>query len=306
MRYWITTHWPHRTDTDKNEVHEDVHVPDGREKSVSGMCKGDLVFIYETKTGRSEIEKTIDGGKKIINRRIGMEGIVVLAEIYTKPYEVEDSEPIKYDDGSKIWWRYCANTKTINSHGFVPREKVNQILGYDKDYSLRGFGIKHSGVKEISSKEYQELLNYFKKDNENENKKLKEKRNISLHAPDITIPEGEMHKKIKELIASNPSIYLNESNLRFIKKEHIFETGDRVDILLQDQFGRFVVVEVEPECGKNNHIGSEQCMKYRSLMSFEHNRKENEVRAILASQKISKDVAEKAERYKIETKEIKL
>ncbi len=45
-------------------------------------------------------------------------------------------------------------------------------------------------------------------------------------------------------------------------------------------------------------------MKYRSLLSFENDRKENEVRAILAAKNISRDVAEKAERYHIETKEI--
>lgn len=72
------------------------------------------------------------------------------------------------------------------------------------------------------------------------------------------------------------------------------------------RLGRFVVVEVEPECEKNNHIGSAQYMKYRSLMSFENDRNEIEVRAILAAKSISKDVAEKAERYHIETKEIEL
>ena len=301
----MTTHWPHRVYTDKNEVHEGVHIPDGRETSVSGMNKGDLVFIYESKTGRSEVETTIDGEKNIIRRHRGREGIVVLAEIVTKPYKDEDSEPTKYIDDTEIWWRFYADTKTINSHGFIPREKVNQILGYAKDYHYRGFGTKHSGVKEITQQQYRDLLKYFLKDNESENKRLEEKHIPSKHVPtNISLPEGEMHKKIKELIASNPSFYLKEPNLEHIQTEYIFETNDRVDILLRDQYGRFVVVEVEPECEKNNHIGSAQCMKYRSLMSFENDRKENEVRAILAAKSISKDVAEKAERYHIETKEI--
>ena len=119
IRYWMTTHWPHRVDTNKNEIHEGVHIPDGRETSIAGMNKGDLVYIYESKTGRSEVETTIDGEKNIIHRHRGREGIVVLAEIITRPYEIEDSEPTKYIDGTKIWWRYCADTKTINSHGFI-------------------------------------------------------------------------------------------------------------------------------------------------------------------------------------------
>ena len=169
----------------------------------------------------------------------------------------------------------------------------------------RGFGRKHSGVKDITIEEYQNLLKYFLKDDENENQKLREKNKPYKHAPNyISAPEGEMHKKIKELIASNPSLYLKEPNLEHIKTEYSFKTNDRVDILLRDQYGMFVVVEVEPECEKNNHIGSAQCMKYRSLMSFENERKEGEVRAILAAKSISKDVAEKAKRYNIEIKEI--
>ena len=112
-------------------------------------------------------------------------------------------------------------------------------------------------------------------------KKPKEKHIPSKNAPtNISLPESEMHKKIKELIASNPSFYLKDPNLEHIKTEYIYKTSDRVDILLRDQYDRFVVVEVEPECEKNIHIGSEQCMKYRSLMSFENDRNENEIRAI--------------------------
>lgn len=143
--------------------------------------------------------------------------------------------------------------------------------------------------------------------NDNENKKIK-KENITrrLIPTGISVPEGEVHKKIKKLIASNPSLYLNETGLMHIETEYVFNTNDRVDLLLRDQYGRFIVVEVEPECEKNNHIGSAQCMKYRSLLSFERERKENEVRAILAAIKISRDVVEKAKKYNIETKEIKV
>jgi len=300
----MTTHWPHRVNDDKNGVHDGVHIPNGRETSVSDMDKGDLVFIYESKTGRAEVE-IIKGEKNITRCHIGREGIVVLAEIITKPYKDEDSEPTKYIDNTEIWWRFYAKTKNINSHGFISREKVNEILGYDKDYHYRGFGTKRSGVKEITRLQYQELLKYFLKDDEKENQKLKEKKVPYKHAPNISsAPESEMHKKIKESIASNPSLYLKEPNLKYIKTEYKFKTNDRVDILLRDQYGRFVVVEVEPECEKNNHIGSAQCMKYRSLMRFENDRNENEVRAILAAKSISKDIADKARRYNIEIKEI--
>lgn len=73
MRYWMTTKWPHRVYTNRSEIHEGVHIPDGKETSVSGMNRGDLVFTYETKTGRSEIENTIDGEKNIIRRHRGIE-----------------------------------------------------------------------------------------------------------------------------------------------------------------------------------------------------------------------------------------
>ena len=102
MRYWMTTKWSPRVYTNRSEVLKGVHIADGKETAVSGMNRGDLVFTYELKTGRSEFENTIDGEKNIIRRHRGRGGIVVLSEIITRPYEIEDSELTKYTDGTKI------------------------------------------------------------------------------------------------------------------------------------------------------------------------------------------------------------
>jgi hypothetical protein len=272
------------------------------------MHKGDLVFIYESKTGRSEIITDPNGNKSILKRHEGREGVVCLSEIIKEPYEDEESEPSKYVDGTKIWWRYFSDLKPINSHGFIPRRKVNEIMGYREGYIFRGFGTNHSGIKEITNEKFQSMLKVFTFNNIEEEKDLKEKREPKFRhdANQHPLPEGEVHKKIKSLIANNPQLLLDEAGLKLIRPEYPFDTNDRVDILLRDQYGRFVVVEIKSECEKGNHLGSAQCMKYRALMSFEYDRKETEVRAILVALRISDDVVEKARRYGIETKEIKL
>ena len=305
MKYWLTTHWPHRIDSDKNTLHEGVHIPNGRENSVKQMQEGDFVFIYESKSGRPEKRKLITGDKIIVPCYEGKEGIVVLAKIITRPYELEDTEPKEYSDGSSIWWRYYAETEIINSHGFIPRNIVNRIIGYEENYNFRGFGSEHSGVKELSEEEYNLLLKEFTKNYDKEIIAIKENSKINS-TRNNSVPEGEIHKKLKELISANPSKYLDEMGIELIEIEHSFITGDRVDILLQDKCGRFIVVEVEPECKVANHIGTAQCMKYRSLMAFESNRFDNEIRALLVATKIAKDVNNKAKKYNIEVKEISI
>jgi hypothetical protein len=304
MKYWVTTHWPHSVSEDASEPHSGVYVPDGRESSVASMSPGDIVFIYESKYGRTEKRTLLDGAVETIPSHVGKEGIVTIVKVASDVYEDEDASPTEYTDGSKIWWRYVAETAHITAHGLVPRQALNKVLGYAADYNLRGFGDMHSGVKEITSEQAEELLSLFSKGIENELATLlkAEEENRRSFSHFGSGGEGELHKTIKYAIQDNPELLLGEEGLCHVKTEYLFSTSDRVDILLIDKFKRFVVVEVEPACENGYHIGTAQCMKYRSLMAFESDRREHEVRAILAAPTVSKDVLDKAIVYDIEVK----
>jgi hypothetical protein len=61
LNYWLTTHWPPRVGDDPNNVANGVWLPDGREKADAELKKGDIVFVYQSRSGRPEKRKTIDG-----------------------------------------------------------------------------------------------------------------------------------------------------------------------------------------------------------------------------------------------------
>ena len=308
MNYWVTTHWPNSTLYDKDAPHFNVYIPNERESAVEDMEEGDIVYIYESRNGRTEKRTLVDGTIEYFPCHVGKEGIVNISRVINPVYENEGSEPTEYTDGSTIWWRYIAETENISSHGFINRELLNTVLGYKPNFNLRGFGDAHSGVKKISREQAFELNRLYNINSDSEIQCLFQSEN-SVHLNYGGIGgsgEGELHKFIKEKIAENPSDVLNEEGLELIKMEYEFKTNDRVDVLLIDRFGRYVVVEVEPECVNGNDIGSFQCMKYRSLMAFQTNRKNDEIRAILAAPIVSQEIIEKAKKYKIEVKIVRV
>jgi hypothetical protein len=51
MKYWLTTHWPRRQDIPASEPHADVWVKEDQWEVIKQLSPGDLVFIYESRSG---------------------------------------------------------------------------------------------------------------------------------------------------------------------------------------------------------------------------------------------------------------
>ncbi len=154
MNYWLTTHWPPPVGTKRRFSTTAAWVPDGKQAVMDAMQPGDLMFIYESKTGKTIVKKTAGGKLLHEPRRKGAEGIVALVEITSAPAEDVGKPPDTYSDGSQIWWRYKADGRVINSVGFVSRKALANLLGYSENYAFRGFGDQNSGLKKLSSTEY--------------------------------------------------------------------------------------------------------------------------------------------------------
>ena len=114
--------------------------------------------------------------------------------------------------------------------------------------------------------------------------------------------EGKEHRILKEYLADNPSQL--GAGLKLSKKEHRFESGDRVDILLKDSTGKPVTVEVETHIPSGNYVGVWQAVKYKHLAAVECKLSCEEVRSILAAPEIPEDVKEKCKELKIEPIEV--
>lgn len=75
--------------------------------------------------------------------------------------------------------------------------------------------------------------------------------------------EGLIHAAIKAFIKDDPlaalgepMTYQDEDLTENLGPEIRFITGDRVDLLMKDESGRYVVIEVERHIGPGDHIGS--------------------------------------------------
>ncbi|MGD0896814.1 MAG: endonuclease NucS domain-containing protein [Thermoguttaceae bacterium] len=300
MNYWLTTHWPPPVGTKDRFATTGAWVPDGKQAVMDDMQPGDLMFIYESKTGKTIVKKTAGGVLLHERRRKGEEGIVALVEITSQPAEAVGKPPDNYSDGTSVWWRYKADGKVINSVGFVPRKELAKLLGYAENYAFRGFGDHNSGLKKLRSPHYDAIHAAFLASQSDVELALKKKRATGEKGGG----EGPVHKSLKEYIAAHPEEALKEPGLHLLEIEYPFATGDRIDVLLEDKNGRLVTVEVEVDCDDNEVAGPLQCMKYRAMIAYLLDRRVSEVRTVLAARSITAKVKKQCGGYEVEVVEI--
>jgi hypothetical protein len=144
MKYWLTTQWPPRLDSPR--VHEGVWLQEGKEDAGRDLRSADLVFIYETKTGR----RRQDG----LGYWSGRQGIVALVRVVGVNLEKGFAQFHEvYSDGDELLWKMVARTRLIDSSHFCQHDDVCDCLGYSRNYFFRGFGRSKSGLKELSKPE---------------------------------------------------------------------------------------------------------------------------------------------------------
>lgn len=117
------------------------------------------------------------------------------------------------------------------------------------------------------------------------------------------IKEGKEHKLLKKYLADHPETL--ERGLKFECEEYPFITGDRVDLLFSDAFGKLVVIEVEPKVEKDQLVGLLQAVKYKYMLAVRVKKNFHYVRAFLVAKIIHSSVKRLAKRYGVTTKEIK-
>jgi hypothetical protein len=151
MGYWLTAHWPPLQEWAKPPL--GVYLADGRQEAGQDLRPGDLVFIYQTKTGKPRKD-----GKPY---RLGREALVFLVRATTRIKEFSEEEREVYKDGTTLWWKWQAKT-SLEEYGFCPRQIVCQVLGYNPNYNFRGFGKQHSGLLPLDKTQFDFLYRRFR------------------------------------------------------------------------------------------------------------------------------------------------
>ena len=291
MNYWFTTHWPPQNGNGNGNTA--VWVPDRRERAANDMSQGDYVAVYETKSGRTEVDK--DPCKP------GRQGMICYGVADSGIQAITDDVPTRYADGTEIWWRWRAPISICSRSGFVERTDVLRILGYNRNYNFRGFGHCHSGLKKISESEFKSLVKAFHAS-----------RPIQLPPIQPTGggsrrnggQEGSVHLNLKRYVASNPEVALKERGLRTLKVEYEFPTNDRADIVLVDCHERIIGLEIEPTVSDGNLVGLLQAIKYQYMLECFTRRERGDSRGILVAHEISDQVKTICKQYGIEYFEI--
>jgi hypothetical protein len=300
MNYWVTTHWPPREDNSK-ELVDAIWVPEGRETAGKDVRRGDLVVIYQSKYGRTLLKRQSDGKELRVKSMRGKEGVIAIAEAQDSIYALGDTTPSDYADGSSIWWRWYAPLKLITRTGFVPRQSLNEILGYAPNYSLHGFGDAKSGLKKVSKEQFDQILHNFKA-----SAPLPPQINHPhyLHHDVLGAPESTEHLNLKKYVAASPTAVMKEEGVRHISTEYMFPSNDKADVVLEDRFSRIIGVEIEVAINENNLAGMLQAIKYRYMLEVTYGRNPGDSRALLVAHKISNGVKKLCARYGVETVEI--
>lgn len=298
MRYWLTTHWPPHEQQPEDEV-GGIYLEEGKQVVGANIAPGDLVFIYQSLTGPTELRQQADGSTIRLRPWRGRGGIVSLECVTSKIMQDEDPTQTEYTDRRPMVWSWSASTRTLNSSGFVPKTDVNRVLEYKHGNRLHGFGTKRSGLMEISERQFEELVEIFKRNAPPPmDKRIKGGTGTGTgHG----WGESEEHRKLKGWIATLPTDALGESGLTTIQEEYPFPTGDRIDVLLEDHYGRVVAVEVEVEIGPGQIEGPLQALKYCAMASLTRRKKPGEGRAVLIAYDICDEILKLCVEYKIET-----
>lgn len=295
--YWITTHWPPEIGTSLDYA---VYLCDGDQSVGSDMEPGDRVWIYQSKGGRLVVRRRPDGSEYLAKRKSGREGVIALVGV-TGPLRDIGGQPERYNDDTRGWWRWKADTRLINQSGFVPRRELNVLVGYQPNYGFRGFGQKKSGLKQIHESLHEVILQEFNRNQRPETLPLKKKSNFHRHVGHGKGGEGPVHKKLKQKVAADPAGMLREEGLTLIQMEYPFPTGDRADVVLRDSENRYVAVEIETAVDITDLSGVLQAIKYSRMYAIECRRRFEEVRAFLVAHQISDSVKDLCCQYDIET-----
>jgi hypothetical protein len=121
-----------------------------------------------------------------------------------------------------------------------------------------------------------------------------------LEPASAIVSETGDHRQLKHLIAANPARTLGEAGLKTLAVDCDLAMGDSIDVVLEDEQGRVIGVEICRRIPERDLVAIAQAIKHRAMVGNKWGREKSGTRAILASDTIPPQVRAVAEDYDVE------
>ena len=271
--------------------------PDKGKSKTARLAEGGICFLTTRFSNDKEIDRKIIGLYRIGKVTNSKDGETLFYADYVNRIRLplEEAKELSF-------WDYYSNKNNSQFwgsglHRFLTDEQVKNIL-LDLNDTIQSVQHKEVINNLLDSLKQVKISNRGKSKNSNSRKKR-----IAVKRKYGGGGEGDNHRELKEWVAENPNL-IGLSNVTKHELEHVFISGDAVDILFELSDGNDVVVEIETTVPLP---GCHQAIKYRALRCAERNLslQSKKIKAVLVAWEISQEVKKFCNSYNILYYEIK-
>ena len=298
MRYWIAAQSPPLEGSLDQEFGR-LRLAAGREAAGRELEPGDLVLLYQSRSGRAVRLREADGTQRKVRAMVGRQGVAALAEVMGRLAHHPEIGKTEYVDGTELCWSWSVPTNAFSVNGHVPLSDVNRILGFKPTYNFGGFAYRSSGLREIGARQCWALVEIFRRN---------AKRLHPAHDPAggsrPPLPGGseedqEARRLLVEFVADDPALALREAGLETLAVSRDLPAGDSADIVLEDRAGAVIAVQV---CAEEDWLATiAHASIRRAMLEIEMGRRLGESRVFVVAYSVSREIRELCASYGVET-----
>jgi hypothetical protein len=289
VRYWISAQSPPLEGSPARQL-DCLSLAAGREAAGLELEPGDLVLVYQSKSGRAVRRRDADGTEEWVQTVVGQQGIAAVAEVEGRVTRDAQIGKTEYVDGTELYWCWRAPVNVFSTDGYVPLLDVNRILGFKPSYNFGGFAYRNSGLRQIEAGQYWSLVEIFRSNA----KSARPARDLIGSSRE----ERGARRLLVDYVAADPTFALREAGLETLAVAHELPAGESADIVLGDRTGAVVAVQVDAE---------EDCLATvahasirRAMLELEMERGPGQSRVFLVAHSVSQEMREICASYGIE------
>jgi hypothetical protein len=294
LRYWLSAQAP-PPEGAPDQKFDCLPLAAGREAAGLELEPGDLVLVYQSKSGRPVRRGNADGTETWVRTVAGRQGIAAVAEVAGRVTRDAGIEKTEYIDGAELCWCWRAPLNAFSIDGYVPLSDVNRVLGFKPAYNFGGFAYRNSGLREIEGGEYWALVEIFRS---NAKSVRPARGSIGSSAAKESAEERDALRLLADYVAADPTFALREPGLETLAVAHQLPAGDSADVVLEDRAGTVVAVQVDAE---------EDCLATiahasirRAMLELELGRRSGQSRAFVVAYSVSRETRDLCASYGVE------